>query len=264
MLFDSHAHLNFEEFNDTWRDVAGDCLANQIGVVNVGAQMATSQRAIAIAKAFDQGIYAAVGLHPIHVQGSDFHPEDFEDKKYADLIQSSPKVVAIGETGIDFFHSKINLAKQREVFVQQINLAKEYDKALIIHSRNSQDGKLLAYPEILGIVKKEKVKRAVVHCFGGTVKDAEAFLALGFYIGFTGIVTFKNATVIQEIAKTMPLERLLVETDAPYLAPEPYRGDRNKPQYVRYVAEKVAELRGISYNEVVTQTSKNTINLFGL
>ncbi|MBN1779097.1 MAG: TatD family hydrolase [Candidatus Buchananbacteria bacterium] len=266
MLIDSHAHLNFEGFDQSWRQVAQDCLANDVWVINIGAQLATSKKAVEIAESFPQGIFAAVGLHPLHVLGGQFHPEEFNVDDYQRLIDSSKRVVALGETGIDFYHLDSNFEKQKEVFLQHIDLARKNDLALIVHARNSKDGSKNAYQEILQVIKqyRDKEIRGVIHCFGGSLEEAKKFLELGFYVGFTGVVTFKNAKELKEVAKQIPLDKLLIETDSPYLAPEPFRGKSNQPQYVRYVAEHIAEIRQISYNEVVEATSQNAIKLFGL
>ncbi|OGY47144.1 MAG: hypothetical protein A3J62_01830 [Candidatus Buchananbacteria bacterium RIFCSPHIGHO2_02_FULL_38_8] len=268
MLFDSHAHLNFGDFEDDWQQVIADCQKNNIWLVNVGSQLETSKKTIEIADQYDQGVYAAVGLHPIHVSGSNFQPEEFKIDNYKKLIESSEKVVAIGETGLDFFHNDKNHGNQKKVFVQQIDLAREFDLPLILHARNSKDGIRNAYNEILKILaikrSSDLVIRGVIHCFGGTLDEAKAFLDLGFFIGFTGVITFPKVSNLVKVVENIPLDRILVETDCPFLAPQPVRGQRNLPQYVRYVAQKVAEIKQISYNEIEKQTWQNTTNLFKL
>lgn len=262
MLFDSHAHVNFEKFHDDWKAVLDDCQKQSIYVVNIGSQLETSSRGVDLAEKYEKGVYSAIGLHPTHTHEKE---HIFDYKKYSELIRSSKKVVAVGETGIDFYHSTEHFEIQKEVFLQHIRLAKEFDLALVIHGRNSQDGKIHCYEEIFKIVKKEKVKRAVVHCFIGNREEAKLFLDLGYYIGITGIVTFKNAPALHEIAKDIiPLKQLLVETDCPYLAPEPYRGKRNQPQYVEYVARKIAELKGKEYEDVAKITFDNAKNFFNI
>ncbi len=264
MIIDSHAHLNFEDFKSDYQQVIADCQKENIWLINVGSQFVTSKKALEIANDCKKGIYAAVGLHPIHVQGSKFHPEEFEGSNYQQLLGSSKKIVAIGETGLDFFHDSKNFANQKEVFIQQINLAKEFNLPIILHSRNSKDNSRNAYQEILKILKSEGVGRGVIHCYGGTIGEAKEFLDLGFYIGFTGVVTFPKAQNVVIVVKEIPLERILVETDCPFLAPEGHRGERNLPQYVKFVAQKIAEIKQIDYNKVETQTSQNAINLFNL
>ncbi len=237
-------------------------------MINVGSQLATSQRAVEIADQYSQGVYAAVGLHPIHVLGGQFQPEEFNVDGYQQLINSSKKVVALGETGIDFYHLDSNFEKQKEVFVQHIDLAIKNNLALVIHARNSKDGSKNAYRVILDILKASPSTssglKGVIHCFGGSLQEANEFLQLGFYVGFTGIVTFKNAKNIREVAENIPLDSMLIETDSPYLAPDPHRSERNIPQYVEFVAKKIAEIKNINFGQIAEQTSKNAKELFGL
>lgn len=261
MLFDSHAHLNFEAFKDDWKEVIHDCKKNNVWLVNIGSQYPTSARGVEIVGEYERGVYAAVGVHPTHTHEAE---HIFDYKKYSALVASSKKIVAVGETGIDFFHSAEHFEIQKKAFLEHIRLAKEFGLTLVIHGRNSKDEKINCYDEIFKIVKKERVKRAVVHCFIGTGEDAKKFLEMGYFVGITGIVTFKNAKELQEIAKAViPLEQLLIETDCPYLAPEPFRGKRNQPQYVEYVARKIAELKGVSYELVSEITFQNAKKLYG-
>jgi len=266
MIIDSHAHLNFEAFKDDYKQIIDNCEKEKIWMINVGAQLQTSRRAVEIAEEFEKGVYAAVGLHPIHVSGSDFHPEAFNIDNYRSLIKSSKKIVGIGETGLDFFHSDKNIENQKKVFIKHVNLAKEFNLPLIIHSRNSKDGSRDAYNEILEILRdvQDDKLRGVIHCFGGTPEQALAFLKQGFFIGFTGIVTFDKTGQIAEVVRNLPLDVILVETDCPYLAPDPYRGERNRPEYVKYIAKKIAEIREIDYNKVEKQAVINTTKLFNL
>ena len=174
------------------------------------------------------------------------------------------KVVAIGETGLDFFHDSKNFSNQKTIFIQHLDFAKEIGLPVILHARNSRDEKNDVYEEILKILKTENINQGVIHCFGGTVQQALAFLERGFFVGFTGNITFPKTQVLAEVIKALPLEAILIETDCPYLAPQSVRGQRNLPIYVRYVAEKIAEIRGISYNKIVEQTFNNAIKLFKL
>ncbi|MDX9892859.1 MAG: TatD family hydrolase [Patescibacteria group bacterium] len=262
MIIDTHAHLNFEAFDDDWDEVIADCQAKGVWMINVGSQLTTSRKAVAMSSKYQQGVYAAVGLHPIHVSGSSFNPEAFNIDEYRVLLRHSDKIVALGETGIDFFHDDSNFENQIKVFVKHINLAKEFDRAVIVHSRNSKDGSRNAYEEILKIIKEQAFGRGVIHCFGGTVDQAKRFIDQGFFVGFTGIVTFDKTGELAEVIVNLPLESILIETDSPYLAPVPYRGKRNQPQYVDEVAKKIAEIKGIDYNKVVEQTVKNAQQLF--
>ncbi len=264
MLIDSHAHVNFEAFDDDWQAVAEDCLAHDVWFINVGSQYHTSKKGIAIAEKYPHGVYAAVSLHPIHVVGSSFKPELFNPAEYAALIQSSKKVVAVGETGIDFYHDDNTFEKQKEVFIQHLELAKQFNLPVIIHGRDSKDGKLNAYQAILDVLKTQSGIRGVIHCFGGSTTEALEFNKLGFYVGFTGIITFDKTGKLAEVVKALPLDGILVETDSPYLAPAPHRGQRNQPQYVKLVAEKIAEIKQMTYHEVERQTVANTKKLFGI
>lgn len=265
MLIDSHAHLNFQDFNNDWEEITKDCLENDIWYINVGSQYETSKKGITIAEKYDKGVWAAVALHPIHVEGSKFHPEKFVPEDYAKLIEFSKKVVAVGETGIDFFHNDDTFDKQKEVFLQHIELAKKYDLPLIMHGRDSKDGSRSAYQAMLEILSTADFHNSgVIHCFGGNVEDALGFLKLGFYVGFTGIITFDKTGKSEEVLKNLPLDSILIETDSPYLAPEPYRGKRNQPQYVKHVAEKIAAVKGFTYEEVEKMTFENATRLFNL
>jgi len=266
MLIDSHAHLNFQDFQKDWQKIITDCQKTDVWMINVGSQLETSKKAIAIANQYNQGVYAAVGLHPIHVSGSTFHPEAFNLDDYRDLIRSSKKIVALGETGLDFFHSAENIDNQKKVFKKHLNLAQESGLPVIVHARNSKDGKYDVYQEIIEVIKRcgDKAIKGVIHCFGGSLKDAKDFIDLGFYVGFTGIITFPKTKDLEKVVEMMPLQKILVETDCPYLAPVPHRGERNIPQYVEFVARRIAEIKQIDYNKVVKQTAENAIKLFNL
>jgi len=233
----------------------------------------------------DSSVYATVGLHPIHLVkdiveeatfgGSKYSfktkQEFFDYQRYKNLAKSSKKVVAIGETGIDLYrledtkHSFDDIIKlQSDVFRAHVRLAKELNLPLIIHSRDDQDHKYSAYKIMLEILKKEKYYRGVIHCFVGNLKEAKEFIKMGFYIGVNGIVTFKNSVDLQAVIKKIPIDKILVETDCPYLAPEPHRGKRNEPASVVEVAKKITEIKNIPLSEVENQTTKNAINLFKL
>lgn len=291
MLIDSHCHLNFISFKDDADQVAADFLSANYALINVGAQYSTSQRSVKMAEKFERGVYAAVGLHPLHlieegeetvtIDGKPYTfktaQEDFDADKYRELAKSSAKVVALGETGLDYFYfDKFSTEeivafkiKQEQAFRGFIALGEELDLPLIIHTRGSRQAPNDAYDDILAILKDEFSRgrkiRGVVHCFVGNADQAQEFLRLGFYLGFTGIITFKKKSEeLQQIVKETPLHKILVETDAPFLSPEPHRGARNIPQYVEFVARKVAELKGLSYGETTEATTKNARELFGI
>ncbi|MCX6745728.1 MAG: TatD family hydrolase [Candidatus Parcubacteria bacterium] len=291
MLIDSHAHINFKEYDAELDDVIQRSLDNKTWIINVGSNYESSQKAVEIANKFGLGVWAAIGLHPIHLikdieektefegqETSFFTPKEaFNYNKYYELAKSSDKVVGLGETGLDFFRladDKHSIAKVKEmqinVFKEFIKLAKETDLPLILHCRGEEKDPLAVYDTMLEILELEtgdwrsEGNRGVIHCFGGNLGHALKFIDLGFYIGFTGIVTFKNAKDLQQIAKEIPLDKILVETDAPFLAPDPYRGKRNEPTFVRYVAQKIADLKQVTFEEVEKATFENTSNLFKL
>jgi len=257
-MIDTHSHLNFKAFKDDYAQVIERSFNNGIKfIINVGSQFETSKKAIELADSY-KNLYATVGLHPIHVKD-----EKFSFETYKKLTQNK-KVVAVGETGLDYFHIKekklINL--QKEIFLSHIKLAQELDLPLILHCRDSKEEPNKAYEEMLEILKKEKIKKGVIHCFSATLQIAQRFLTMGFYLGFTGIITF--AEELEEVVKEVSLERILTETDCPYLAPVPYRGQRCEPWYVKFVIEKIAKTKNISYNKVLEQTAKNAVELFKL
>lgn len=275
MLFDSHAHVNFKPFEKDRQEVIQRALDNKINIINVGSQFSTSKRAIEIADGYQNGVYAAIGLHPIHLEDQIYQDqidseeiefrtraEKFNLNEYRKLAQEK-KVVAFGETGFDFYHIQ-NKDKQKIIELQgatllaHLNLAQEFNKPVILHCRD-------AYGEMLQFLQKNGQKiSGVLHCYSGSLEQAKKYLNLGLYLGFTGIITFKNKSLdsLREVVKYVPLDKILVETDCPYLTPEPFRGKRNEPMYVKYVAEKIAEIKRISLASVEEQTTKNVNKLF--
>ena len=253
MLIDSHAHLDMEDF-DTDRDLIIK-RARQGGVnriVTIGIDLASSRKAIEIAKKYDF-IFASVGYHPHNANEA-----DVRDLKKLRNLASESKVVAWGEIGLDFFRRHSPPDKQVQAFERQLDIAFELDLPVIIHDRD-------AHSDLLAILRKRKrLYRGVIHCFSGNYDFAMALIELGFFISFPGTVTYKNAVDTQTAASRIPLERLLVETDCPYLAPVPFRGKRNEPFYVKHTAEKIAQLRQIELGKLEDATSANAIRLFNL
>lgn len=267
-LIDSHAHLNFEAFAESYREVlerAQDAGVEKI--INVGSRYDNSVRAVEQAKEFPDMIFPAVGFHPDHLK----EIEDIaaEVKKYQKLLTEN-KVVAIGEIGLDnyYFESGINedtpenRKKETDIFRAFLDLAVSANLPVIIHSRDAEENTL----KILAEYPPKLKKGGVVHCFTGGPEYAKKILDLGFYIGFTGFVTFEQAKFshIRESVKVVPLERMLVETDAPFLAPEPHRGETNEPAYVAFVARKIAEIKGVSVDEVAEKTTACVKKLFDI
>ena len=280
-LIDSHSHLNFNAYKDDGPQIIRRALDNNIWLVNVGSQYTTSKRAVNIASQYEKGVYAAIGLHPIHLFKIEVDEEEdkftsqtekFKPGKYQELI--NPKVVAVGEIGLDYFHLPENKTLgeikivQEQALVEQIKFAQKNNLPLILHCRGSKKNPLDAYYDLINILTANHQSPAVgysgvIHCFGGNLEIARQFIKQDFFIGFTGIITFKkNAELIKETVKQIPLEKILVETDCPYLAPEPHRGERNEPSYVKFVAQKIADLKKIGFDEIAEATTQNAKNLF--
>jgi len=257
-LIDTHVHINFnfdafqtelEAVRERWREA---------GVVRLVHSCVEPSEFVAIQALADRfpELFFAVGLHPL-----DAHQwTDETANQILGLAASDPRVVAIGETGLDFYKAE-NQQQQKEVFAAQLAIAHQLNKPVIIHCRDAAAPLRDLLQEFW---KRHAPVRGVMHCWGGTLEETQWFLDLGFYISFSGIVTFKNATQIQASARMVPSDRLLIETDCPFLAPIPKRGKRNEPAYVRYVAASVAQLREVSLETLAAQTTENACQLFGL
>ncbi|OJG14480.1 TatD family hydrolase [Enterococcus canintestini] len=252
MIFDSHTHLNAEQFNDDIPETIAR--AQELGVTEmavVGFDTPTIEKSLALSQAYDN-IYSIIGWHPTEA-GS--YTKEIEEKLQERL--TLPKVVALGEIGLDYYWMEDPKDVQEKVFRRQIAIAKEMKLPISIHTRD-------AIEDTYRILKDERIQDigGIMHSFSGSGEWAKRFLDLGMHISFSGVVTFKKALDVQEAASIVPLDRLLVETDAPYLAPVPYRGKRNEPGYTRYVVEKIAELRKLPFEEVATVTRENAHRLF--
>ncbi len=257
-LIDTHAHVNFRDFKDDGDEVIKRTLEKDVWLINVGAELKTSKRAVEYAGRYPRGVYAAVGLHPSHVEDEEFSRENYEE------LALREKVVAIGEIGLDYYRIKDNdvevKEKQKEVFKKQIELALELDKPIIIHCRD-------AHSDVLEILNSYFTihhlrLRGVAHSFLGNYKQARKYRKMGFKIAFNGIITF--ARDYDKVILDTPIEDILLETDCPYLAPVPYRGRRNEPLYVIEVAKKLAEMKNLSLEETAKQTTKNAKEVFGI
>lgn len=251
MLVDSHCHLNFPELASKMPAIRDAMSEHQVGhALCISVNLREYPQVLAVADAYDN-FYATVGVHP-----------DYEDEpplRIEQLVElaRNPKVIGIGETGLDYFRLSGDLEWQRDRFRTHIRAAIKVGKPLIIHTRSAAE-------DTLRIMREEQaaLTGGVMHCFTESLDVAMQAIEMGFYISFSGIVTFKNAVALKEVAKQIPLDRVLVETDSPYLAPVPFRGKINQPAYVKYVAEEVAKLRGISYEELATATTENFFRLF--
>ncbi len=281
MFIDTHAHVNFNAFKDDAEEVIRRSLDNDTWMILVGSEFKTSSRALHYANKYEKGVYAAVGLHPIHLEENpvdsqetensyNFVPrhEDFDYGSYEKLAKFE-KVVAIGEIGLDYYHldptKDITAVKKKQhlVFAQQLLLARSLDLPVIIHCRQAHDDLL----EILEEFKKEygsiiPTDRpwGVIHCFSGDEDLAWKYFKLGLLISFTGLITFSQKW--DDLIRKIPLDRIMIETDTPYMTPEPYRGERNEPVLVQYVAKRIAEIKNLKIEKVAEVTSETARQLF--
>jgi len=254
MLFDTHAHLDDDRFDKDRDETIIQCQRDGVELIlNAGSNIETSVKAIALAKKYEF-IYAAVGVHP-----HDAAEMDEETAGVLAALAGNRKVRAIGEIGLDYHYDLSPRDVQRQRFVEQIDLARQLKLPIIVHDRE-------AHGDVMDIFKKTRIKEVggVLHSFSGSAEMALECIKLGLYISISGPVTFENARKTVEAVKQVPLDMLLIETDSPYLTPVPYRGKRNYPGYVRLVAEKIAEIKGISFEEVARQTLENGKRLFGI
>jgi TatD DNase family protein len=254
MLIDSHAHIQGNEYAnevDAIVERAREAGVEKIIAVGGAGDMSSNTEAIALAATYDN-VYATVGMHP-------HDAKDVGEGELRELrtLTSHPKVVAVGETGLDYYYNHSPHDVQRRVFTHFIHMARETGLPIVVHERDAaKDAAELLRSE--GAAKL----RGVIHCFTGNYEAACDYLNLGFYLSFTGIITFKNAEALREVVRKVPLERMLVETDSPYLTPVPHRGRRNEPAYVRFVAETVAMVKGIEFEKVAETTTRNVQALF--
>lgn len=260
MIFESHAHYDDRQFDVDREKLLENLPLQNVGViVNVGSDIRSSKESITLAHQYDY-IYAAIGVHP----------DEVDTMKEADMEELShmakeTKVVAIGEIGLDYFRKEGNAYKsvQKEWFCRQLDLAKEIEKPVIIHSRDAAEDTI----QILRDFRKENPQienPGVIHCYSYSPELAKEYVAMGFYIGIGGVVTFKNAKKLVETVAQIPLDRILVETDSPYLCPEPNRGKRNDSSQIRYVIDRIADIRGIAPEEVEKQTEMNARKMYRL
>lgn len=252
MYIDTHCHIYDLKFENDLEDVIKK--SNDVGVKRMiipASDLKTSLKALSIAETYE-GIYAACGIHP-----HDASEASEMDYKEIESLLKRKSVVAIGEIGLDYHYDFSPRDVQKKAFARQLSMAKELKMPTIIHSRE-------AFRDLVDVIKKEGWYSGVIHCFSDTVLEAKILLDMGFYIGFTGSVTFKNAEDIREAASYVPLDRILFETDAPYMTPVPYRGKRNDPSYIPIIAAKIAELKGISCEDLSNAVWENSKKLFSI
>lgn len=282
-FIDTHTHINLRAFKDDAVETIQRALDAGVTVVNVGTQIDTSRQAVALLNQFPENVYAVIGLHPTHTYSHDYEDDEevkfktreegFDPALYRELAKN-PRVVGIGECGLDYYRMPIErdfdeiVSLQNTAFDAQIELALELDKALCIHCRPSEGSNEDAYNDLL--VKLTKVKAAhpnlrfEVHCFTGSLDIAKKFVTLGGFIGLNGIITFDKTPRSEEVVKGLPLEAIILETDAPYLTPKSHRGQRNEPSYLPEVAQKIAEWKNVSLEEVAEKTTANAKKLFNI
>ena len=254
MYFDTHAHYDDDAYNSD-RDRLIKLLKEEgiAPIVNVGASLTSTENTVKLAHEYDH-VYAAAGVHP-----SDCEDLTEDDIKWLKGLCLDPRVVAIGEIGLDYHYDEPAKEVQKKWFVRQLRLAKEVSLPIIVHSRD-------AAADTLEILSRDEFKgmRGIIHCFSYSLELASEYVKMGYHIGIGGVVTFKNGRKLQEIAGSIPLENIVVETDCPYLAPEPYRGRRNSSAYLTYIIDRIASLRETEYEEIERATYENAAALFGV
>ena len=256
MLIDTHAHVNFDNYKTRLGEVFQNAKNNEVDyMILPGVEVSKWDEIIDFVEKYDN-VYGAIGVHPSELEGFD----DTAIKKMSELLKH-PKIKAVGEVGLDYYWEKDEIIhqKQKDIFIQQIKLANEAQKTLIIHERD-------AHKDAFDILKEyaDPNLNIVMHCFSGSSEFMKECVKQGWYIALGGIVTFKNAQKPKEVAKEVPLEKLLVETDCPYLTPHPHRGEENEPSYVKFVAQEIANLKGLSLEQIAEATTKNALKVFNI
>ncbi len=281
-LIDTHCHVHFQAYKNDMDEVVKRTLDADIGMITVGTQSSTSKSAIKLAERYD-GVWATIGLHPNHLHKQEFFDNDelppnehvtskiktrsekFDPKYYRELAEH-PKVVAVGEFGLDYYRIPPEVNREQMIDDQkasvraQLQFASEIGKPVVVHCRDAHEDQFAILKE--EIDRGGLARRGVIHCFTGSAEDAERYHSIGFLVSITGIVTF--AKDLQETVKKIPLEQVMVETDAPYISPVPHRGKRNEPAYVKFISEKIAELHDATIDRVAEISTNNAIELFGL
>ncbi len=264
-IFDSHCHPQFPQYGDEREAMIARALAAGVHMIAIGTDFETSKQGIDLAQAHE-GMWATVGLHPNDADNSQFSIINFQK------LLSEPKVIAVGEMGLDYYRTEGDKEQlnQKNQFIEQLKMAAEAGLPVVLHCRDGKSGSTgRAYPDMIGIIKNWKLeiensgrpwRSGVVHSCTASLNEAQQFLDLGFYLGFNGIITF--ARTYDDLVRATPLDRILLETDAPFLTPEPYRGKPNEPAFVIEVAKKVAELKNESLEKVIEQTTQNCQDLF--
>ncbi len=252
-LIDSHCHLDSLDFsNKSIDEVLQDAIRHDVKhCLSVATTLSGYESMRDFLKPYTKQCSFSCGIHPLNLEEENYDADRFE------TLASQDNVIALGETGLDYYYQQDNLEQQQANFKEHIRLGRKLNKPIIVHTRNARQ-------DTLRILKEEHVYSGVLHCFTEDIDTAKQLLDIGFYISFSGIITFKNAESLREVARYVPMDRILVETDSPYLAPVPYRGKENQPAYVREVANYLAVLKGVSIDEIAQQTTNNFCQLFNL
>ena len=251
-MIDTHSHINFEEYKSNFDEFIEDLKNNDIeNVIIPGVEPSSFDEIISYCENYDM-LYGAIGIHP-----SEWQTYSLTSEKRIKELLNHKKVVAMGEIGLDFFYGSDEKEEQKDILIKQLEIASEFNVPVIIHDRDSHE-------DVFNILKDFKLKDVIFHCFSGDKEFAKQCLNEGYYIAVGGIVTFKNASVLQEAVKIIPLDRLLLETDAPYLSPVPYRGKINSPKYLKYIVDKIAQLKETETEIIKNQTTINAKKVFNI
>tara|TARA_Y100000588_G_C14231256_1_gene915386 strand:- start:1402 stop:2157 length:756 start_codon:yes stop_codon:yes gene_type:complete len=249
-LIDTHSHIYYDKYNNDLPEVLNNAQNKNVSkIICVGVDIETSKKSIQIAEKYDM-VYATAGYHP--------HESKETKSDYLDQLKkllTHKKVIAVGEMGLDYFYEISDSKIQRKIFREQLDLAKELNMPAIIHNRNSDD-------DLFNDIKSSGIKKGVIHCFASNLEFANKILDLGLHISFTGMITFVKE--LQDVVNQIPLNKIMIETDAPYLAPIPYRGKRNEPYMVNFIAEEIAKIKGLTFKEVAKTTTKTARDFFGI
>ncbi len=250
-LVDTHTHIYGDKYNSDFFEVLKRTKEELEFIVSIGYDLESSKKSVELSNKYDF-IYSTVGIHPVDIK----EYNDEVEKELIAMVKNNTKVVAIGEIGLDYYWMEDPKEIQQDVFRKQLNISRETKLPVVIHTRD-------ALEDTLKILSEYKDIGGILHCFPGSYDSVKSLLDR-YYVGVAGVVTFKNNKKTQEMVKQIPLDRVVIETDCPYLTPEPFRGHRNEPTYVKYVAEKIAEIKGISYEEVIKVTTENAKAIYNI
>lgn len=258
LIVDTHAHLDFPQFDADRSEIIDDLDKHEIGLINISTSLESIPTVIKLATD-NPSIWGMIGLHPTDIATETILKIPNLVKEWSDILDVNPKIVGVGEIGLDYFHDRSTEAasRQKGALKQFLMLAKEKNKPVSFHCRD-------AYGDLTTILQDYRPIKGVIHCFSGSAEQAKTFLQMGLLLSFTAIITYPKNEELREIVKSTPLEKIMVETDSPFLPPSELRGQRNDPRQVTAVAQKIAQIKGIAYEEVATQTTKNAIEFFGL